>query len=79
MQQETFDRRQLSRVRRELLREQRALNTRRFFRNRQAVFGALVVLVMLLPKTAISAMASRVEGMALSPSQILMRILSSVG
>ena len=48
MQQETFDRRQLSRVRRELLREQRALNARRFFRNRQAVFGALVVLVMLL-------------------------------
>ena len=48
MQQETFDRRQLSRVRRELLREQRALNARRFLRNRQAVFGALVVLVMLL-------------------------------
>ena len=48
MQQETFDRRQLSRVRRELLREQRTLNARRFFRNRQAVFGALVVLVMLL-------------------------------
>ena len=48
MQQESFDRRQLSRVRRELLREQRSLNARRFFRNRQAVFGALVVLVMLL-------------------------------
>ena len=48
MQQETFDRRLLSRVRRELLREQRALNARRFLRNRQAVFGALVVLVMLL-------------------------------
>ena len=48
MRQETVDRKQLSRLRRELLREQRALNVRRFFRNRQAVFGASVVLVMLL-------------------------------
>ena len=38
---------ELARLRRELLREQRRLNRRRFFRNRQAVFGALILLVML--------------------------------
>ena len=44
----SIDRKELSRLRRELLREQRALGVRRFFRNRQAVFGALIVLLMLL-------------------------------
>ena len=44
----SVDRKELSRLRRELLREQRALGVRRFFRNRQAVFGALIVLLMLL-------------------------------
>ena len=38
---------ELARLRRELLREQRRLNRRRFFRNRQAVFGAVILLVML--------------------------------
>ena len=37
----------LSSVRRELRREQRQLNLRRFLRNRQAVFGSLVLLTML--------------------------------
>lgn len=37
----------LSSVRRELRREQRSLRFRRFFRNRQAVFGACIVLLML--------------------------------
>ena len=48
MQRETIDRKELSRLRRELLRSQRALNARRFFRNRQAVFGAMIVAFMLL-------------------------------
>ena len=38
----------LTRIRRELKAEQRRLDARRFFRNRQAVFGALIVLAMLL-------------------------------
>ena len=38
----------MSRIRRELKAEQRRLDARRFFRNRQAVFGALIVLIMLL-------------------------------
>ena len=39
---------ELARIRRELKAEQRRLGARRFFRNRQAVFGALIVLAMLL-------------------------------
>ena len=39
---------ELARIRRELKAEQRRLDARRFFRNRQAVFGALIVLAMLL-------------------------------
>lgn len=39
---------ELARIRRELRAEQRRLDARRFFRNRQAVFGALIVLAMLL-------------------------------
>ena len=38
----------LTRIRRELKAEQRRLDARRFFRNRQAVVGAVIVLVMLL-------------------------------
>ncbi len=38
----------LTRIRRELKTEQRRLDARRFFRNRQAVVGAVIVLVMLL-------------------------------
>lgn len=38
----------LTRIRRELKAEQRRLDARRFFRNRQAVIGAVIVLVMLL-------------------------------
>ena len=38
----------LSVRRRELLREQRLLNIRRFFRNGHAVAGALIVLIMIL-------------------------------
>ena len=38
----------LGRIRRELKAEQRRLDARRFFRNRHAVFGALIVTVMLL-------------------------------
>ena len=38
---------ELSTVRRRLHREQRSLRVRRFFRNRQAVFGALIVLLLL--------------------------------
>ena len=47
MRPKTVDRKELSRLRRELWREQRTLNARRFFRNRQAVFGACIVLFML--------------------------------
>ena len=47
MRPKTVDRKELSRLRRELWREQRRLNARRFFRNRQAVFGACIVLFML--------------------------------
>ena len=39
---------ELARIRRELKAEQRRLDARRFFRNHQAVFGALIVLAMLL-------------------------------
>ena len=42
------DRRRLSERRRELLREQRLLNVRRFFRNGHAVLGALIILIMAL-------------------------------
>ena len=42
------DRRRLSERRRELLREQRLLNVRRFFRNGHAVSGALIILIMAL-------------------------------
>ncbi len=38
----------LTRIRRELKADQRRLDARRFFRNRQAVVGAVIVLVMLL-------------------------------
>ena len=44
---ETVRPQELSQIRRELRQEQRRLNRRRFFRNRQAVFGALIILVML--------------------------------
>lgn len=39
---------ELTRIRRELKAEQRRLDARRFFRNRHAVFGALIVTAMLL-------------------------------
>ena len=42
------ERSRLSERRRELLREQRQLNIRRFFRNGHAVAGALIILVMVL-------------------------------
>ena len=42
------DRSRLSERRRELLREQRRLNLRRFFRNGHAVAGALIILAMVL-------------------------------
>ena len=42
------ERSRLSERRRELLREQRQLNVRRFFRNGHAVAGALIILVMIL-------------------------------
>ena len=38
---------ELTQIRRDLRQEQRRLNRRRFFRNRQAVFGAAVVLLLL--------------------------------
>ncbi len=45
---ETIQPGELARIRRDLLREQRALAVRRFFSSRQAVFGALIVLLMLI-------------------------------
>ena len=44
----TADRAELSRVRRELLQEQRVLFLRRFLHSRQAVVGALIVLLLLI-------------------------------
>ena len=44
----TTDRTELARVRRELTREQRVLFLRRFLRSRQAVTGALIVLLLLV-------------------------------
>lgn len=44
----TADRAELSRVRRELLLEQRVLFLRRFLHSRQAVVGALIVLLLLI-------------------------------
>ena len=46
------DRSRLSARRRELLREQRRLNIRRFFRNGHAVAGALIILIMVLLASA---------------------------
>lgn len=45
---ETIQPGELARIRRDLLREQRALAVRRFFSSRQAVFGALIVLLLLI-------------------------------
>ena len=45
---ETVRPQELAQIRRKLLKEQRQLDVRRFFRNRQAVFGSLILVLLLI-------------------------------